>query len=61
MPHTTRHTKKRKKPKRNRPLGITDPETLKLHRELTALRIAGGARPGRRREKLLEERFRKLE
>jgi hypothetical protein len=61
VPHNTRHSKKIAKPKRRTPLGITDPEALALHRELAALRIAGRAKPGKHRDELLKERFRKLD
>lgn len=61
MPHTTRHTKKKKKPQRTKGLEIRDDEQLREHRELEMLRIAGGARPGKRRKQLLNERFKKLD
>jgi hypothetical protein len=62
MPHDMRRRKpKRKKPKRSQPLGISDPEALRLHRELSVLRIAGGAKPGAHKEELLDKRYEKLE
>ncbi len=62
MPHDTRRFKpQRKKPKRSRPLGITDPATLRIHRELQVLRIAGGAKPGEHKDALMAKRFRKLD
>jgi hypothetical protein len=62
MPHQTRHYKpRRKKPRRSQPLGITDPDALRLHRELVLLRIAGAARPGVHRDALIAQRFEKLQ
>lgn len=61
MPHVRRHNKKTKQPKRTKPLDIKDPEALAIHRELAALRIAGAAKPGKRRDELLALRFNKLD
>lgn len=60
MPHVTRHSKKKKKPKRTQSLNLQG-EALEIHRELAALRIAGAAKPGKRRDDLLAKRFRKLD
>jgi hypothetical protein len=61
MPHDIRRKKRKKKPNRSQPLGISEPHALLEHRELAALRIAGAARPGAHREELLVERYDKLE
>lgn len=61
MPHVQRHKKRKKKPNRSQPLSITEPQALLEHRELVALRIAGAAKPGARRDTLLNERFEKLD
>ena len=61
MPHQTRHSRKSRQPKRTKALGISDPEALEIHRELALLRIAGGAKHGPRRRKLLAERMAKLD
>lgn len=62
MPHQHRHTRKAKQPKRTAKLNFNgDLERLEIHRELALLRIAGGARPGKKKRRLLKERIRKLD
>lgn len=61
MPHQKRHTRKARKPKRTQAMGDLGTEGLKLHRELRMLAVAGNAKPGKHRKKLLAKRMAKLD